>query len=194
MSGPRTVKISFLGDTNVGKTTLITRFKTGEFVGTLPNTAGTSFVNITHHSELGQIDLHFIDTAGQEKYATLLPQPIRDTHIFVICYSIDDKSSFESIKIKWLSLINEYKSENTRYTVIVACKDDLVDQAVVDENKAQDLADEINAKFYPTSSKTGDGVSELLSELKKLAEKIDQETPAPVPIQIDQKNSNKKCC
>ena len=154
-------KVSLLGDASVGKTCLVDSMTKHQFnPNTIPNVGvSTASVNVSVNGR--DVQLSIWDTAGQEKYATLLPQPIRDTHIFVICYSIDDKSSFESIKTKWLSLINEHKSENTRYTVIVACKDDLVDQAVVDENNARELANEINAKFHSTSSKTGNGVSEV---------------------------------
>lgn len=81
-------KIVFLGDMGVGKTSIIDRFIRDEFDSANNPTVGIDFLsrNFTLHSATYRLQLW--DTAGQEKYKSLVPAYLRDAHAAVFVYDL----------------------------------------------------------------------------------------------------------
>ena len=82
-------KVVFLGDSSVGKTSIIARYMSGNFNAGYEATIGTDFSTKTVPTSKGKsVQLQIWDTAGQERYRSLIPSYIRDSAAAVIVYDI----------------------------------------------------------------------------------------------------------
>ena len=97
----RKIKLVFLGESNVGKSSLITRFIYDSFEDSYVSTTGIDFLSKTIHLDTRTIRLQLWDTAGQERFKSLIPNYIRDCDIAVVMYDITNKSSFIETP-KWI--------------------------------------------------------------------------------------------
>ena len=100
-SSKQSFKIVFLGDQSVGKTSIIHRFKYDQFEDNYNATIGIDFITQKMYIEDKTITLNLWDTAGQEKFKSLIPSYIKDSQAIVVVYDITNQDSFESIS-KWI--------------------------------------------------------------------------------------------
>ena len=91
----------FLGDQSVGKTSVIYRFKYDYFEDNYNATIGIDFITQKIYVEDRVITLNLWDTAGQEKFKSLIPSYIKDSQAIVVVYDVTSRESFLSID-KWI--------------------------------------------------------------------------------------------
>ena len=92
-------KLVFLGDQNVGKTSIITRFMYDSFDTAYQATIGIDFLSKTMYLEDRTVRLQLWDTAGQERFRSLIPSYIRDSSVAVVVYDITDRASFSTLPV-----------------------------------------------------------------------------------------------
>lgn len=161
------LKIALLGDTAVGKTSLINRFIDNSFK---ENYAATMGVNImTKLVEWGEqemkVRLVLWDIAGQETYRQTQGYYYEGCNGALLIYDITRYSSFENVKAKWLRDYNRYIKQNRSY-VLISNKVDLKDGTEIKKVEAEQLANEINAiDFIETSAKEGKNVDTAFTKL-----------------------------
>ena len=102
----RKYKLVFLGEGYVGKTSIVNRFMYDSFDNACKATIGIDFLSKTMYLEEGTIRLQIWDTAGTERYRSLIPSYIRDSTVAVIVYDITVADSFykTSIYLKLFTL------------------------------------------------------------------------------------------
>ena len=201
-------KIVMLGDQNVGKTSIINRFKHNKFVGNIEPTLALDFQSKEIFIDNINVKLLLYDTAGQEKFRTLIPLYTREANIIFFIYDITNSDSFHNIEKWYNSLENVNKNEAIFF--LVGNKIDLNDKRKVPEEEARAYANRYNFIFQEVSALTGDGIEELF--LNQLAQEIknyllfdkkqvreQEEEIKKLNLQdINEKNkknkSNKKCC
>jgi len=108
-------KIVLLGESGVGKTSIINRYINKRFDNDLVPTEGATFANkiIKLNKFDGKcIKLNIWDTAGQERFRALSKIFYQDAHAAILVYDITDKHSFEEIKLYWINQIKEHSPEN----------------------------------------------------------------------------------
>lgn len=155
-------KVIFLGNFGVGKSSIITRYCYGTFNDIYQPTVGLDFFKKDILYQKTSIKLLFYDTAGQEKFRSLIPMYIRDAHIMVIVYDITDTNSFNELDI-WIDLIENIKKEET-IIAIVGNKKDLEEFRAVETEKGRTFAIGKNAIFKEVSAKTGFNIIELFND------------------------------
>ena len=165
-------KIIALGDSKVGKTSIMRRFTHGIFYEeNLPTIGlGFSFKKVTVKDGT-KIKLKLIDTAGQEKFRSLAKSYYKNAEGVLFVFSYDDKNSFDHIEA-WL---NEFKencdsSKEDIPMILVGNKCDLksevIDDNLIDDNLIEDLKKKIGINnFKKTSAKDNIGIDELFNEL-----------------------------
>ena len=171
---PNEIKIIILGSVGVGKTCLITRYKTGKFLQHIPSTFGSNFVKIDKIINNKKYELNIWDTAGQEKYNSLTQTFTKNAKIVILVYSIIDKKSFLDLD-NWLKLVKEGNGEKGYVLGVAANKWDLYLQSEVSDKKGKEYAKKINAIWKSTSAKEeSKGIEELISELTMEYIKIEE--------------------
>ena len=161
------IKVILLGDTGVGKTSIINRYINNKFDQDDDNTLSSSFSTkeVIKNDVLYRLNLW--DTIGQEKYNAITNILIKGSNIVILVYSIDSFSSFENIDF-WYNSVKDILQEDKYILAIVGNKSDLIkeDEAVVSEEEARNYAKGKNAFFKLISAKEDqDGIKSLLDIL-----------------------------
>ena len=187
-------RIITLGDSGVGKTTLIYRMKTGTFLEETSSTigAGVTAVEVTIKSKT--YPLQIWDTAGQEMYRNIIPIYFKGAVFAILVFSVDDKKSFENLD-SWLDEIEAHSDPNIGI-VLVGNKNDS-ENKVIDENTARTYAAEHGLNLFFTSALTGQNVMEILNYIALENAKKSETLKVPVPG-LPEKNEkadkDSKCC
>ena len=152
-------KLIVVGDQNTGKSCILNRFANEIFEENYKATIGLDFLNKTVNINGQEIHLVLYDTAGQEKFRSLIPMYIREAQIILLIYDITSKESFESIP-KWFSDVLNVKNDEAIFA-LVGNKIDLNDKRVVSFEEGKKLANEKNIIFEEVSAKDGQNFNEL---------------------------------
>ncbi|XP_028903558.1 ras-related protein Rab-26 isoform X2 [Ornithorhynchus anatinus] len=104
-------KVMLVGDSGVGKTCLLVRFKDGAFLaGSFISTVGIDFRNKVLNVDGVKVKLQIWDTAGQERFRSVTHAYYRDAHALLLLYDVTNKASFDNIQA-WLAEIQEYAQQ-----------------------------------------------------------------------------------
>ena len=197
--GTNEIKIIILGSVGVGKTCIITRYKTGKFLEDIPPTQGSNYVQIIKNINNKNYIFNFWDTAGQEKYNSLTQSFTKNSQIVILVYSIVDKKSFEALDF-WLDLVKK-ENGDTGYTLGVAGnKSDLYQDSKVPDIKGKEYAEKIGAIWKSTSAKEDSkSIEELINELTENFIRENNTKKRGSTIKLNNKFFNKKqekkgCC
>ncbi|RLO12541.1 hypothetical protein DYB28_014328, partial [Aphanomyces astaci] len=147
----REVKVVLLGDTGVGKSSLVLRFVTNNFRPYSESTIGASFMSKMLLVGDQAIKYQIWDTAGQEKYHSLAPMYYRGAAAAIVVYDITRKQSLVTLK-NWVKELKQLGPDNI-VIAIAGNKSDLDDKREVSSATAKAYADEIGAVFIETSAK-----------------------------------------
>jgi Rab family protein len=154
-----TVKLVLLGDSGVGKTSIVSQYLSGSAPESVNPTIGAAFVTKHVTVEGQQFELLIWDTAGQEVYRGLAPMYYRSALIAIIVYDVTNSESYNSVDY-WM---RELKVNVEEGIIILVCanKIDLEDQRVVDFLHASSSAIERGALYAETSAVSGVGVEKM---------------------------------
>ena len=107
-------KVVLIGETRVGKTSIINRYISDNFSSSLSPTPGASFtaktVFIKDYNQ--SIKFEIWDTAGQEKYRALAKVFYKNAAVCILVYDIINKKSFDELKNYWINEIKANASPN----------------------------------------------------------------------------------
>eukprot|EP01084_Bolivina_argentea_P285368 489346_1 len=171
-------KVVIIGDAAVGKTSIIHRFTADKFDENQNTTIGIDFLSKTMYLEDSVIRFQLWDTAGMERFRSLIPSYIRDSCAAIVTYDITDRLSFNNID-KWINDIYEEKGNDV---IIMLCgnKIDLNKQRQITKTEAESKAKKYKTLYKEVSAKTGENVKEMFAIVgSKLCERdihyIDQD-------------------
>lgn len=207
------VKVCLVGETRVGKTSLVVRFidKTFDQVNS-KSTIGASYrtkrvilnksdvdvvkkdsniekTHIDNGKNVGDVDggkmdvgkndggaddgsccyelvYNIWDTAGQEKYSSLMKLYYRGSTVVIIVYDVTDSKSFHEVDF-WIKEVKSHLPESTVIYVVVGNKIDSIDDRQVPTCTGKEYADSIGAIFFEVSAKTSDNVDAMFDEISK---------------------------
>lgn len=174
-------KLVLLGESAVGKSSIVHRFVKDSFDDFRESTIGAAFLTQTIQlDENTTIKFEIWDTAGQERYKSLAPMYYRNANAAVVVYDITQESSLDRAK----SWIKELQRQANQDIVIALAgnKADLASDRKVSKERAQAFATEEGLLFFEVSAKTGDGVKGVFQHI---AEKL------PLESQLKSKTQGK---
>ena len=194
-------KLIILGDSGVGKTCLLMRFTEEKFTPSHITTIGIDFKTKTLNLNGKAVKLQICDTAGQEKFRTITQTYYKGAMGIILTFDCSDEKSFGNIK-SWMKQIEAHASPGV-CKILIGNKSDLPNR-VISAESAQKLANEFKIKYFETSAKTGENVSQafeyIASEIAKSGIVV---KPAENKIIPNIKNNNtpnksaeehSKCC
>ena len=191
-------KIITLGDSRVGKSSLIVQFIENKFAFNYMSTIGfdlkRKIIKLKNEEEI-KIVIH--DTAGQERFRSLTANYIKKANGILLVYDVTDKQTFENIG-QWMDSIEE-ESGDKLPIILVGNKIDLKEERVISREEGEKKAKQYGLKFYETSAKEGNDVDNCFIELAELiAEKIIQKKSnikdKNQKLNAKPKKKKKDCC
>ena len=150
------LKILFIGDSNVGKTSILRRFVDGRAFDIenihIP-TIGVDFKIRTIVVDGKVIKLQIWDTAGQERFHSILPTYFRNVQGVIVVYDVTVQKSFDNVSNIWLKQLEDNVPDLREEvsTMLVGNKRDLNQRKVVDSTEASEVADRFGMKFMGVS-------------------------------------------
>ena len=148
---PSKIKVCIVGDTNVGKSSILYRMHHNDLLGSEKNTTiGAAFLSLKVKIENVCINFHLWDTAGQERFNSLVPLYFRDTNIYMVVFDLNDKDSWISVEEKWIPMIKEHDKDGKYGIILVGNKKDLPKQ--VPQEDIELYCDKIGAKCIKISA------------------------------------------
>ena len=154
--------VILVGDSNVGKTSILNKFIHGSFSNQIKCT-----INVEFHAKNLKIDknlyarLTIYDTAGQEKYRALTKNYYRNANGVILVFDLTNENSFTKLN-SWIKDIND--NAGNVEIILVGNKSDLEDRKIPKLN-AERLAKEKSFKYIETSAKEGTNILLLFEEL-----------------------------
>ena len=190
------VKYILIGDSAVGKTSLLNQFITNKNTQQHIPTIGIEYGSkiLTHNNT--NYKLNIWDTAGQEIYRTITKSYYRNTNCVILVYDITNKESFYNLPY-WISDITNTTVEPV--IILVGNKNDKNKERQVSKEEAINLAEQYNMLFMEVSANNHKSVNKIFSESIKLIDKknIDNVIKGKRTISLNKhhyNDSNDECC
>ncbi|XP_034111003.1 ras-related protein Rab-43 [Drosophila albomicans] len=190
-------KIVLIGDCCTGKTSILQRFKTGNYVERHGNTIGVDFSMKTIEVEGKLVKLQIWDTAGQERFRTITQSYYRANNGVIIVYDITKRSTFANLQ-KWIEEVRRYTASNV-LIILIGNKCDLEEEREVDFEEARQMCQYIPEILFvmETSAKENTNVDDafrcLATELKRQHDSSSVQAMDENTVQLGQGKPLKSC-
>ncbi|XP_055302228.1 ras-related protein Rab-18A [Sitodiplosis mosellana] len=158
-----TLKILIIGESNVGKSSLLLRFTDDEFDPDQSLTIGVDFKTKIINVDDNYVKLACWDTAGQERFRTLTPSYYRDAQGAILVYDISKAGTFQKLE-SWLNELEIYGTKPNMIKMVVGNKLDQTHREVSRDEGIR-FAKKHRTLFLETSAKTNEGVKETFEEV-----------------------------
>ena len=196
-------KVLLLGNSDVGKSSLLLRYVDSVWSDTFVPTIGVDFKVKTIEIGGKKVKLQIWDTAGQERFRTVVSTYFRGAHGIFLIYDITNRDSFKNLE-NWLIEIEKNASENV-LKILIGNKNDLEDERDISPDEGKSFANRNGMQFIETSAKMNTNVNEAFETLGKLMIEFNsQQKQAMTQDKKDKKvlgassgknlNTKKGCC
>ena len=162
----RKFNICLLGESLVGKSSIINRYKNNEFEESLmtmyfsPYILKKTFNNIEYTFKI-------FDTPGQERYRSFSNTYLKISDGFFMVFAVDNKESFER-GISWIKDIEDYFNLEEKVLFLLGTKIDVKpEEKQVTKEEVEEIAKSMNIKYFETSARTKEGINEAFEEMFK---------------------------
>ena len=160
------LKLILIGDSGVGKTSLLSRYMDEEFIPNLPCTINADYkIKSIRIDELTSAEITIWDTCGQERYRSMTKQYFKDAHGIILVYDVCDKRSFTDLNI-WLEEIKKNSIKEDISIILCANKIDLKFRNTSFE-EGSTFAKNNDILYCETSSKDGINIESVFENVTK---------------------------
>ena len=197
-------KIILIGDTNVGKTSIIAKYLTGTFPqpnNTIPTIAAEFATKIIQIKEGGYIKAQIWDTAGQERFRSITTGYFKQSHGLILLYDITNKTSFDNLE-KWINAVTDTLGKNNKKygLILLGNKVDLENKRKIQSEEAEEVCKNNNIHWageVSVQEMTLDELNEKFEEFVKYIYSIvgkgeDDKKPIIRKLSSPQKSAKKK--
>ena len=191
MSDDDTYKILLIGNSSVGKSSIIKKYINNSFEPSSISTVGVEYFKKTVMIDNKEYTLNIMDTCGQERFSAILPSYFKSADGIIFVFDITNKISFQCIE-KWLKLADD----NATYkAILVGNKIDLEKIREVNKEEVEEFKEKQKMEYYETSAKNGTNINEIFTGITKiLIEGNDIKTTHTFKIGQENKNEKKNNC
>ena len=203
MNYDKNCQLLIIGDSTVGKTSLITRYANGIFKEEYLATVGIDYFTKEETINNQSVQVKLWDTAGQERFKSLTQNFFRNAQGVILAFDVTNTESFDNLK-DWINSIKKNIEGNNIFIplIIVGNKIDMEDAREIQKDVAEKFASQNKYKYFETSAKTGEGVDDAVRDIvtqvlsAKQSNDNKDEGRSSVQIKAEQKGGEKKkgCC
>jgi len=158
------LKILIIGESGVGKSSLLLRFTDDQFDPEMAATIGVDFKVKVMNQQGNRVKLAIWDTAGQERFRTLTPSYYRGAQGAILVYDVTSRESFTKVE-DWLTELETYSTNHDCIKMLVGNKCDMEAERMVSREEGQKCARKYQMMFIEASAKTKEGVQCAFEEL-----------------------------
>ena len=160
-------QLLIIGDSTVGKTSILSRFANGTFNSNYLATVGLDNFTKDEIIDNKTVRIKIWDTADQERYKALTKGFFRNAQGIMIVYDVTNAETFENLTI-WIKSINEHMGTDTEKipSIVIGNKVDSEEREVKFE-EAELFAKKYNYPYFETSAKTGENIDQTIRFLVK---------------------------
>ena len=167
MSADYIIKLLTLGETEVGKTSIVLRYSDDKFHDNKIATIGIDFKIKIIKKGNEKIKVSIYDTAGQERFKNIVKHYYKGANGVLLIYDITKRDTFEKLEF-WLEDLKENSDNlNNLFIYLIGNKNDLEERREVDFEEANKFAKEKNIPYIEVSAKTGNNIKKLFDEMIK---------------------------
>ncbi|KAI5172873.1 Ras-related protein Rab-1A [Nematocida sp. LUAm3] len=163
------LKLLIIGESGVGKTSILQRFIENTFQRGFTSTIGIDFRSKKIEVDGEEVELQLWDTAGQERFFSITKSYYRGSDGIFLTFDISSMSSFHSTE-KWVSAIQGKVEENVPI-FLLANKKDLVDELYMEKlgtiQKIKMLSSDLHVPWYVTSAQSGENIEEIFTDMAR---------------------------
>ena len=190
-------KLMVIGESKVGKTSVIKRYTKNKFGGIYLTTVGVDFQSKIIEIDGKKIMLQIWDTAGQERFRNIARNYFHSSNGFLLIYDISEKDSLNKLNY-WIDQIKLNAPESAK-SVLIGNKCDLNNERQISKEEGEEFAKKYNTQFYEVSAKDGTNIKEAFEYLgNEIYREIKKKGKTRTESHVLTKNSNKKkkksCC
>ncbi|XP_054480847.1 EF-hand calcium-binding domain-containing protein 4B isoform X2 [Anoplopoma fimbria] len=188
----RLFKVVLVGNSSVGKTSLLRSFCEGRFHPSTTATVGIDYSVKTLTLDNMQVAMQLWDTAGQERYLSITKQFFRKADGVVVMYDVTVEESFRAVQ-PWLSNVQEAAGEGIPI-LLLGNKMDMDGEREVSFKEAEQLAYENKVMFFEVSAYTAKNVTESLTHLARVLMEQEDKVRDTTVVLSAQPIKKKACC
>lgn len=197
------LKVIILGDSGVGKTSLMQQFVNGKFSHQYKATIGADFLTKELTIDDKTVTMQLWDTAGQERFQSLGVAFYRGADCCVLVYDVTNQKSFENISLwkdEFLIQANVKNPENFPFVIIGNKVDVDESKKIISNKKAQQFANNLgNLPLFQTSAKEAVNIDQAFDVIARNAlqqeenDEFNDEFNDAINIQLDSENNSCAC-
>jgi small GTP-binding protein len=200
-------KLILIGNSGVGKSSILNRYMNKAFEESYKCTIGVDFLMKSIEINGKTVKLQLWDTAGQEKYKSMVASYYRGANVALVVFDITSHESFDSLPL-WIE--NYYKNgPEQKNIILIGNKKDMIEERQVTQEEAELFSQTNNMIYFETSAKDGDNIDYVFTyAAEKLVEFYSSQKETNIKRQINQTNElqsqsfkeirieehKKKCC
>ena len=200
-------KLILIGNSGVGKSSILNRYMNKTFEESYKCTIGVDFLMKSIEINGKTVKLQLWDTAGQEKYKSMVASYYRGANVALVVFDITNHESFDSLP-GWIE--NYYKNgPEQKNIILIGNKKDMIEERQVTQEEAELFSQTNNMIYFETSAKDGDNIDYVFTyAAEKLVEFYSSQKETNIKRQINQTNElqsqsfkeirieehKKKCC
>ena len=161
------IKLLILGDSKIGKTSILERYVNQIFKDNYLVTIGMDIRIKRLQINNKNLNVHITDTAGQERFRSISKMQYNRTHGILIGFALNDRKTFESITY-WVEQIYANRGNNSEIgLVLFGNKCDDKDNIEVTEQEINDIKTKYKLVYFETSAKENINVQNLFEYIIK---------------------------
>lgn len=186
-------KLVLLGDSSVGKTSIVNQFVNNSFSKFQDSTIGAAFLSKSVFIGNDEVRFEIWDTAGQERYHSLAPMYYRNANIVLVVYDITNYTSFHGAK-RWINEL--YKTVNHDVKIIlIGNKKDLEHLRLIREIEVYNYTNEMCLQHYEISAKDKKSIDKLFENIANTIDFSKYQDQLSNSLNLEKvKKKKNKCC
>lgn len=153
------LKMILIGSTNVGKSSIVSRFINNDFSISQNQTIGidimTSMMNIYNYT----VKVQIFDTSGSKRFKSINSLYYSNANVVIFCFDITSRITFDDIKKAIQTFDNNIKK------VLVGNKIDMEHLRQIQYQEALNFANENNMLYFETSAKNSIGINDVFTKV-----------------------------